>query len=329
MKDQCMKQFRLLAFAGLFALSAAQSNATLIYSKFTTDPSQDGWQIFGDAALFHWDSADQNLAVTWDSSQTNSYYYHLLDMTYTKTNDFLVMFDLKLNDIAVGTTPGKTYTFEIALGLLNTTNATGPEFIRGAGSAPNIVEFTYFPDDGSGTGASLSTLFISAQNGFSSGGFTFPLGLATNVNYHVVMTYIATNQTMFTTMTADGVHFGPIEDAYLGDTFDDFYVNAISINSYSDEGQFPAFAGSVLAHGTVDNFAFASPPPVRYINATSPGTIEFGATTNWLYTLERTQDFQSWTNVLTTTAGRTGSLVLQDTNAPSSDAYYRVKADLP
>jgi hypothetical protein len=103
-----MKKSCLLALAGLFVLFAARSNATLIYSKFANDPLLNGWQIFGDASLFQWDSPNQNLAVTWDSSQTNSYFHHLLDTTYTKTNDFLVMFDLKLNDIAVGTTPGRS-----------------------------------------------------------------------------------------------------------------------------------------------------------------------------------------------------------------------------
>lgn len=324
-----MEKNRLLALASLFVLFAARSGATTIASKFSNDPLLDGWQIFGDTSLFQWDSANHNLAVTWDSSQTNSYFYHLLDKTYNKTNDFLVMFDLRLNDITVGTTPGRPFTFEIALGLLNTTNASGPGFIRGFGSAPNIVEFTYFPDDGSGFGASVSTLFISSENSFSSGGFTAPLALTTNTLYHAVMLYTATNQTLHTTMTADGLHFGPIQDSYLGATFDDFQVNAISINSYSDEGQYPDYQGSILAHGAVDNFAFASPPPVTCISAPAPGTIQFGATTNWLYTLQRTTGFQSWSNVLTTTAGSTASLVLQDTNAPAANAFYRVIADLP
>ena len=81
-----MKKIRSLAIAGLFVLSIAPVNASTIVEKFTTDPALDGWQIFGDTNLFHWDSTNQNLDVTWDSSQTNSYFYHPLGMTLT-TND--------------------------------------------------------------------------------------------------------------------------------------------------------------------------------------------------------------------------------------------------
>jgi hypothetical protein len=328
LKDQFMKKICLtLALAGVFVLSIAQ--ATTIATKFSSDPALTGWQIFGDTNLFQWDSTNQNLAVTWDSSQPNSYFFHPLDTIYSKTNDFLIAFDLRLNDITVGTTPDRPFTFEIAVGLLNTANATNAGFIRGFGSAPNIVEFTYFPNDTNDFGATVSTLFISSQTNFSGGGFTAPLEMATNTLFHVVMLYTAANQTLHTTMTADGAHFGPIQDAYLGGWFDDFQVDAVSINSYSDEGQYPGFEGSILAHGVVVNFAFASPPPLGVINAVAAGKIQFSATTNWLYTLQRTTDLQTWTNVLTTTSGGTTNLVLQDTNAPSDKAFYRVTADLP
>ena len=329
LKDQRMKTLRLLALTSLSVLLAAPGSATTIASRFSTDPLLNGWQSSGGTNLFRWNQANENLAVTWDSSQTNSYFYHLLDRAYGKNDDFLIMFDLRLNDITVGTTPGKALTFEIALGLINTTNATGAGFIRGAGTAPNLVEFTYFPDDTNQFGATVSTLLISSENNFSSGGFTVPLELATNTLYHVVMLYTATNRTLHTAMTANGVPFGLVQDAYLGSSFDDFQVNAISINSYSDAGQFPGYGGSVLAHGTVDDFAFASPPPVTSIEAVAPGTIQFAATTNWLYTLQRTTDFQSWTNVLTTTADSTSELIMQDTNAPAVNASYRVIANLP
>ena len=73
-----MKKNSLPAIASLFVLSMACVNANTIVERFTTDPALDGWQVFGDTNLFQWDSANQNLAVTWDSSQTNSYFYHLL-----------------------------------------------------------------------------------------------------------------------------------------------------------------------------------------------------------------------------------------------------------
>ena len=49
------------------ALSPAQ--AVTLTEDFSTDPMQNGWQVFGDTNLFTWDSTNQNLAVTWDSTQ--------------------------------------------------------------------------------------------------------------------------------------------------------------------------------------------------------------------------------------------------------------------
>ena len=58
-----------LALAGWFALFAARSGATSISENFSTDPFQNGWRIFGDTNLFQWDSTNQILAVTWDSTR--------------------------------------------------------------------------------------------------------------------------------------------------------------------------------------------------------------------------------------------------------------------
>ena len=288
-----MKKVRFvsLALAGMSVLAVARANT--ISEKFSTDPSQNGWQVFGDTNLFQWNSANQNLDVTWDSSRPNSYFYHPLGTVYSKTNDFLITFDLRLNDIAIGTTPGKPFTFEVAIGLIHTTIATNGNYYRGYGYFPDIVEFDYFPNDSNDNGATVSMLMISSQTNYSGGGFTDPLELETNTLYHVVMVYTATNQNLHTTMAADGAPFGPIQDAYLSPGFDDFQVDAVSINSYNDDGQDPDYAGSILAHGTVDNFAFASPLPVGTINAIGAGEVQFASDINWRYTLEQTADFQN------------------------------------
>jgi hypothetical protein len=322
-----VKKICSLVLASVFSLSAA--HATLVSEKFATDPSLDGWQVFGDSNLFHWNAPNQNLEVTWDSSQTNSYFYHPLGATYSKTNDFLVTFDVRLNDIATGTTPGKPLTFEIAIGLFNTANATSGNYFRGYGYFPNLAEFDYFPNDINDYGATVSTLMISAQTNYSGGGFTEPLAMTPGTLYHVTLIYTAGNQTLHTTMTAGGAPFGPIADAHLSSGFDDFQVDAVSINSYGDGGQDPDYAGSVLAHGTVDNFAFASPLPIGRVQAVAAGQVQFASDTNWLYTLEQTTDFQTWATAASASLGNSTNLILQAINPPSGPAFYRVKAELP
>ncbi|MGO8837807.1 MAG: hypothetical protein ACLQAH_03260 [Limisphaerales bacterium] len=318
-----------LALAGLFGLSATRSSATTIAENFSTDPLQNGWQVFGNTNLFQWDSTNQSLDVTWDSSQPNSYFHHPLGAVCSKTNDFLIAFDLRLNDIAIGTTPGEPFTFEMAIGLIHTAIATNGNYFRGYGYFPDIVEFDYFPNDINDYGATVSTIMISSQTNYSNGGFTDPLELETNTLYHVMMVYTATNQTLHTTMAADGAPFGPIQDACLGASFDDFQVDAVSINSYSDDGQDPDYAGSILAHGTVDNIVFASPLPVGTINAVATGEVQFASDTRWLYTLEQTADFQTWSAAAPSVPGNGTNLVLQATNPPADKSFYRVRADLP
>ncbi len=327
MKDQHLKKIRLLAIAGLCAVSAV--HATLVQEKFASDPALDGWQIFGDASLFQWNPTNQVLAVTWDSSQTNSYFYHPLGAVYSRTNDFLITFDLRLNDIAIGTTPGKPLTFELAVGLINTGEATSGNYFRGYGYFPDLVELDYFPNDINDYGATISTLMISSQTNYSRGGFTDPLELATNTLYHVVLIYTSANRTLHTAMAADGAPFGPVQDASLPAKFDDFLVDAISVSSYNDGGQDPSYAGSILAHGTIGNLAFASPLPVGAVQSLAAGKIQFASDTNWLYTLEQSADFETWSVAAPATLGNGTDLVLQATNLPVNQSFYRVRADLP
>jgi hypothetical protein len=106
-------------------------------------------------------------------------------------------------------------------------------------------------------------------------------------------------------------------------------VDHFGVNSFNDAGQFPGFEGSVLAHGVCDNVLFAAPPPVTRVAATGAGQIQFRSTTNWLYHLERTTNFQSWLPASAAVAGLSGTMTIQDTNPPSGGAFYRVQARLP
>jgi hypothetical protein len=56
---------------------------------------------------------------------------------------------------------------------------------------------------------------------------------------------------------------------------------------------------------------------------------QFTSRTNFIYTLERTADFQSWTNASPSASGNGGNIFLTDTNAPSAKFFYRVRAERP
>ena len=65
----------------------------------------------------------------------------------------------------------------------------------------------------------------------------------------------------------------------------------------------------------------------RYVDR--PQQAQFISRSNWLYTLERTTDFKSWTDVSSATSGNGTNLFLPDTNARADKAFYRVKAERP
>ena len=340
-----MKKIRPLALAGLFVLSAARCGAATYAENFSADPLQDGWQIFGDTNLFQWDSTNHDLDVTWDSTQPNSYFYHPLGGTVTRNDDFSIAFDLRLNDIASGVEPGKTGPMQLGFGLLNFTNATSANFMRGAyGSAPNVAEFDYYTCgyynfDGFIYPTTNTTMpsFISGVDSYDycpADLSVYDNVLPTNQWIRVTFTYTAANQTAVLVLTTNGASVGGLPPLVLdadngfADS-DDFQVDTFSVSSYSSVGD---DYDSVLAHGSVANIVVTVPPPAQNLTgAFSNGgwQTQFTDHLNWLYTLQRTTDFQSWTNVSIATAGNGTNLFLQDTNPPAESAFYRVSAARP
>src|SRR5262249_20254449 len=140
----------------LLALTAGSTaQAVSITEDFAADPARHGWSVFGNARLFEWNPATQALDVTWDSSQSNSFFALPLGTILSGADDFGFSFELRLRDIRVGSTPGKSNEFEIAVGLINSVTATSSNAFRGAGQSAaygvrNLVEFDYFPDAGFG-----------------------------------------------------------------------------------------------------------------------------------------------------------------------------------
>ena len=325
-----------LALAGLSFVCT--SRAVTIVEDFATNPQAKGWQVFGDPGLFHWDAANQNLQATWDSSRPNSYFCLPLGTTLGKDSDFTLAFDLQLSDFAAGVNSDKPNPFQVSIGLINPAKATQPGYARGTGSdSPDLVEFDFFPDPAGVWiyGPSITPVVVDSVG--SDPGVNWAYGfagqsLATGALYHIVLSYSASNQTLHTTITNNGEAFCPIYDAYLGAGFQDFQVDYVAICSYSDAIQVPDYAGSILAHGTVDNFVVTMPLPVTSISA-GPGTngwqVTFHSRNDWNYTLERTTDFQAWAPASLATTGNGTNLVLQDAGAPAGLAFYRVHAKQP
>lgn len=337
MKDRPMLRSRLVlpALVASTMLFALPVFATTLSESFSSAPLQHGWRIFGDTNLFQWDSTNQDLRVTWDSSRPNSYFYHPLGTILTRADDFSVSFDLQLSDIGIGSETNKTTSFEIAIGFLDLDLATQTNFLRGTGvNSPDLAELAYFWD--SGFGATVYPTLVDTNGTFnyiSSSDYAI-FALAPGDWYHMVMRYTASNQTVVTTLTnfeqTSGVR---INQSINTTNFADFRVGTFSISSYSDAGQDPMYAGSVLAHGLIDNLLISVPaPPVQTVlGSLSNGLWQarFDGLTNWWYTLERTTDFHSWTAVSPLVPGQSGLMSLSETNHTTPGAFYRIRASRP
>jgi hypothetical protein len=313
-----MKKIRSLALASLFAMSVAHAN--IVHEKFTTDPALDGWQVFGATNLFQWDSVNQNLAVTWDSSKPNSYFYHPLGAVFSKTNDFLITFDIRMTDAVV------TGFFELGIGLCNFADATNSSFARGTGTdSPNLAEFNFFPDAGDGFGATISSTVgdTNAALGF----YEDFVGLDPGVTYHVLLIHRAGEVFMSGTVFTNGQIYSKLPFRFSFAALTDFRLDTLAISSYTSTND--PYGDSLLAHGTVDNLAAASPLPIGLVNTIAAGQIQFISDTNWLYTLEQSADFKTWLAAAPVSIGNGTNLVLQATNPPADKSFYRVRADLP
>ena len=105
-------------------IPAPRLNSSSLEERFAGNPAANGWQIVGATNLFQWDQSNENLRVTWDSSKANSFFFHRLGTVLTKEDDFLFEFDLSLDSVAVGLSTNKPFSFELAIGFVNTTFIT-------------------------------------------------------------------------------------------------------------------------------------------------------------------------------------------------------------
>lgn len=312
--------------------AASDAPAAAFTETFVTAPAANGWRTFGNSNLFQWSSANQNLRITWDSAQTNSYFYRPLGTVLTPTDDFSVSFDLTLDDYASGVTPNKPYAFPLALGFFRFADATHTNFSRGTGvnatyGPKNLVEFNFFPafDIFQPT---IAQVIVATNNSQWLYNHDNLLPMTTGQTFRVTMNFTATNRTLTTTVTNNGVQYGTTQVITVPGNFA-FRCDTFSISSYSDVRD----NASLLAHGVVDNLAIVTPPPpIQEISGSFSNTlwrVQFTSRTNWLYTLERTTNFQGWTSIAPATPGTGAILSLQDPVPPASQAAYRVRADRP
>ena len=325
----------LAAIAALNLLPASSARAASFEESFASDPALQDWKVAGETSLFRWNSTNQNLEVTWDSSRTNSYYCRALGTRVTRNDDFTLQFDLRLTDFTAGNNPLMPNPFQLAVGFINLTNATQAGFHRGSGyESPNLVEFGFFPDPGGAWqwGPSLTAVMVdeTAFN-WASGGF-LPTGLTSNDTFQVTMSYSGADQRMRTVLSRNGAAYSTIPDAWLGSSFEGFAVDHVAVCSYSEAGQDPAYAGSILAHGVVDNLSFqliTPPPRISGVYSNEIWTVQFACRSNYVYQLERSTNLVSWLPVSAGVTATSTNLALQDPTPPAGSAVYRVRVERP
>jgi len=326
-----MKPWRnISALVGCLALSVA--NAATFTEDFSSNPAGNGWQIFGNTNLFQWDRTNQNLRVTWDSSQPNSYFHRPLGTILARDDDLQLSFVLTFEDYAGGVRPGKPYAFPAAIGFLNLDNATHTNFSRGAGinatyGPRNLVEFTFFPAFDVFL-PTIAQIVISTNNTWLYNHDNLR-EMTPGETFRVTMDYAAATQTLTTTVSNNTAQYGQPQNIVVTAANFDFRVATLSLSSYSDVRS----QDSILAHGFVDNVAVVVPPPpvvnlsVEFVGASWQAW--FTSRTNWLYILERSTDLATWTVASTIESGNGAIVTLADTNPPVSDAHYRVRANRP
>jgi len=320
LKDQQMMKrlYVSVAWAAL-GLAVLPAGAASFTEDFSTDPAQRGWQTFGDTNLFAWNATNQNLEVTWDSTQANSYFFRPLGTILTTNDDFSLEFDLRLTDVTT-----TNYGCELAIGLLHYADATSPGFQRTTGVSPNVAEFDCFPP--SQIPPSVDATLIDSSNNFAFAYEAVPL--EPGVVYHVRLSHVAGETSLSGEVLTNGEPVTTLPDSF-GAIAADFRLDMLAISSYQDDG----YGDDILAHGTVDNLVLTLPPlPVQNLTGAFTNGLwqcQFDSRTNWSYRLERTEDFQSWTPIGGAAPGTGARVALSDSSYPPGQAFYRVAAFLP
>lgn len=298
------------------ALALISTRGATFTETFSAEPV--AWRAHNGSA-FRWDSEAKNLAVTWDSREPNAFFYVPLSWTLTRAEIFEVEFTLRIDDLQLGVNPAKAETFPLCLGFLNVAQATRPDYFRGSGvhvvyGPRSIVEFAYFAD--AGLDPTIGPIIASTNNQITFA-HTHPLELTPGETYRIKLHYEAL--TLSTTILHNGeAHGSPLP---VSASRGDFRIDAFSIHSYNDGQQNPPqFAGSLLAHGIIDDIVITyTDPPIERIAVTTD-SITFHGRTGWRYELQHTADFSAW-EPAASQAGVNGEM-----SFPAATGFFRVAA---
>jgi hypothetical protein len=263
----------------------AAVEATIVMEDFSNNPANDGWQIFGTTNLFAWNATNQDLQVTWDSRQPNSYFYHPLGTVMTSNDAFSVSFDLLLTD--ANTNSDGTNALQLAIGFLNLPEAENTNYLRGSGeNTTNLAEFDFYPGV-SGELPSLDATLVDS-NGiyyFAYADLLWNFGQT----YRVTISHAAGTSALAAQILTNGAVYTTLPGVYNEGT-GDFRLDSVAIISYSDADSagYDYGPSSILAHGTVKNFMVTAPsvPAIFFSGNLTNGIwqAQFWSTTllNWL-----------------------------------------------
>lgn len=319
----------------LLMVALARAAGATFTETFSAEPTE--WDVWNPGA-FEWDSEARNLKVTWDSRQTNAFYYYKLPMTLTRQDAFAVEFNLRVDDLMLGIDPAKSGTFPLCIGFLNLAEAIRTNYFRGSGvhattGARSIAEFTYFP--GSGFIDPTVGMAVASTNNQFAYSHSFPVEVTAGDLFHIKMVFEPGTQVMSMQLFRNGEPYGEapnntIDPLNYSSVAGDFRLDAFSITTYSDAGQSPPqFAGSLLAHGMIDDVTLTWPDaPVENISGSFQNgawMVQLTGQSGWTYFLERTVDLQRWERVASGVGE--GTLQLKDETAPNENAFYRVAAE--